>query len=279
MTAYERRHTILQRRELCPGTVFFRISAPLVARKIEAGQFVIVRPNTGSERMPLSIAGWDREAGTLDLVIMGVGVTSLEATDKELGDAFSDVVGPLGRRSHVAREEGTSVVIGGGYGTGAVIPTARDLRALGNRVVGIVGARRADLLIMVEQLSEACDEVLLTTNDGSAGTEGFVTHALAQLIEVENVSSVLAVGPVPMMEAVTRMCEQAEVPCQVSLNAIMLDGTGMCGACRVSVGGETRFACVHGPDFDGAGVDFEELRVRQRMFAAQEEEARRCRCG
>jgi len=277
MSAYERRHTIVARRTLCPDTVFLRVRAPLVARKIKAGQFIIVRPDPDSERMPLSVAGWDRARGTLDLVIMGVGVTSLQATGKAVGEAFSDVVGPLGRRSHIDRGEGTAVVVGGGYGVGAVIPTARDLRALDNRVVGIVGARRAERLLLLDELGEACDELLVTTDDGSAGTKGYVTDALAELLQREPVRCVLAVGPVPMMEAVARMCQAAGVPCQVSLNAIMLDGTGMCGACRVSVGGQTRFACVHGPDFDGAEVDFAELAARQRMFAAEEAQARRCR--
>jgi NAD(P)H-flavin reductase len=164
-------------------------------------------------------------------------------------------------------------VIGGGYGTGAIIPTAKDLKELGNKVIGIVGARNNDLLLMTEELAEVCDEVMITTNDGSRGIEGFVTDALKQITSREAVSSVLAVGPVPMMQAVSELTRPLEIETFVSLNAIMVDGTGMCGACRVSVGGETKFACFHGPDFNGHDVDFDQLTKRQKMFNKEEREA------
>jgi len=267
---YYQDFSILEKRELCPNTYYFKVNAPLLAKKIQAGQFIIIRPNYDSERMPLSIAGWDREKGYLEIVIMAAGRTSTEATQKNVGDRFQDVVGPLGQRSHVAKYEGACVVLGGGYGTGAVIPTARDLRALGNKVYGVVGARTKDLLILVDELKAVCDEVFVTTNDGSAGIEGFVTHALEQIMAREKVSMALAVGPVPMMMAVAKMTEGKGVETWVSLNAIMVDGTGMCGACRVTVGGKTRFACYHGPDFNAHQVDFNELIKRQRMFVEQE---------
>ncbi|KAB2959022.1 MAG: sulfide/dihydroorotate dehydrogenase-like FAD/NAD-binding protein [Candidatus Methylomirabilis oxygeniifera] len=267
---YHQDFSILEKRELCPNTYYFKVNAPLLARKIQAGQFIIMRPNYDSERIPLSIAGWDREKGYIEIVIMAAGRTSTEATQKNVGDSFHDVVGPLGQRSHVAKYEGACVVLGGGYGTGAVIPTARDLRALGNKVYGVVGARTKDLLILVDELKAVCDEVFVTTNDGSVGIQGFVTHALEQIMAQEKVSMALAVGPVPMMMAVAKMTEGKGVETWVSLNAIMVDGTGMCGACRVSVGGKTRFACYHGPDFNAHQVNFDELIKRQRMFVEQE---------
>ncbi len=276
---YQQSFEILHKRELCPNTWYFEVHAPLVAAKIEAGQFVVVRPNERSERMPLSIAGWDRDAGTLNLIIAAAGFTSNEATQMQVGERFADLVGPLGMRSHVASYDGACVVLGGGYGAGAIIPTARDLKALGNTVYGIIGARSENLLLMVEELSAVCDKVIVTTNDGSAGTEGFVTHALAQIMESEPVSTCLAVGPVPMMKAVADLTAGKGIECFVSLNAIMLDATGMCGACRVTVGGETRFACVDGPDFDGHQVDYEELMTRQKMFVAQERLATERECA
>ncbi|MBZ0169784.1 ferredoxin-NADP reductase [Candidatus Methylomirabilis lanthanidiphila] len=267
---YYQDFSILEKRELCANTYYFKVNAPLLAKKIQAGQFIIMRPNYDSERIPLSIAGWDRDKGYIEIVIMAAGRTSTEATQKNVGDRFQDVVGPLGQRSHVAKYEGACVVLGGGYGTGAVIPTARDLRALGNKVYGVVGARTKDLLILVDELKAVCDEVFVTTNDGSVGIQGFVTHALEAIMAREKVSMTLAVGPVPMMMAVARMTEGKGIEAWVSLNAIMVDGTGMCGACRVTVGGKTRFACYHGPDFNAHQVDFNELMKRQQMFVEQE---------
>lgn len=270
---YQQDYKIIQRKELMPGMVYFRVHAPLIAQKIEAGQFIIIRPDEKSERIPISIAGWDREAGYLEIIIMAVGRTSREAVSKKEGDSFIDVVGPLGQRSHVKKQEGACVVIGGGYGTGAVIPTARDFKKLGNRVIGVVGSRSKDLLIMVEELKAVCDEVVVTTNDGSMGTKGMVTDGLKLIMGREKVSYVLAVGPVPMMKAISEMTRADNIETWVSLNAIMVDGTGMCGACRVTVDGKTRFACFHGPDFNGHKVDFEELVKRQKMFVALEQKA------
>jgi len=264
---------ILEKRELCPNTYWYEIEAPFIARKIEAGQFIIIKPFEKSERIPLSICGWDREKGTLNIIVMAAGRTTRDLNNMQVGDCLSDIVGPLGQRSHVSRHDGTCVLIGGGYGTGAIIPTARDLKALGNRVIGIVGARTESLLIMVDELKEVCDEVYVTTNDGSVGIEGFVTHALGKIMENEKVSYALAVGPVPMMMAVTKMTENKDIKTWVSLNAIMVDGTGMCGTCRVTVGGETKFACFHGPDFNGHKVDFGELMKRQKMYVELEKKA------
>ncbi len=270
MRQYSQSYKILSKRLLCANTYHFTIDAPLIAKKIQGGQFLIIRPHILSERIPLSVCGWNRDQGSIDIVVSAVGKTTTQINAMEKGDFFEDVVGPLGERSILPTSNGTCVVIGGGYGTGAIIPTAKDMKALGNKVVGIVGARNQDSLIMIPELSMACDEVMITTNDGSAGLKGLVTDALAQLLARENVIYVLAVGPVPMMKAVSEMTRPLDINTYVSLNAIMVDGTGMCGACRVTVGGETKFACFHGPDFDGHKVDFENLTKRQKMFARQE---------
>jgi ferredoxin--NADP+ reductase len=270
---YSQSYKILSKRLLCPNTYHFTIDTPLIAKKIEGGQFLIIRPHILSERIPLSVCGWNREQGSVDIVVSAVGKTTTQINAMEKGDFFEDVVGPLGERSILPTSIGTCVVIGGGYGTGAIIPTARDMKALGNKVIGIVGARTRESLIMIPELSNACDEVMITTNDGSSGLQGFVTDALKQALDREKVIYVLAVGPVPMMKAVSEMTRALKINTYVSLNAIMVDGTGMCGACRVTVGGETKFACFHGPDFDGHKVDFENLTKRQKMFARQEKMA------
>jgi ferredoxin--NADP+ reductase len=256
---------------LCAGTFHFTIEAPFIARKIEAGQFIIVRPDDMGERIPLSVCGWDRERGTIEIIVSSVGKTSSEINRLPVGACFKDIVGPLGERSHIPGMKGTCVVIGGGYGTGAIIPTAQELKRQGQRVVGIAGARSKDSLIMVERLREVCDEVIVTTNDGSEGREGLVTDALSEIIVQGNVIHVLAIGPVPMMKAVGDITRPLKIQTFVSLNAIMVDGTGMCGACRVSVGKETKFACIHGPDFDAHQVDFENLMKRQKMFVNEEQ--------
>jgi len=270
---YRQSFRIFSKRELCHNTFHYEVEAPLIAKKMKAGQFVIVRHDENSERIPLSVCGWDRERGTIQLIINSVGKTSTQINDLKPGNSFADVVGPLGERSRVTKYNGTCVVIGGGYGAGAIIPTARDLREIGNRVIGVIGARNKNLLLMVDELKEVCDKVIVTTNDGSEGMTGFVTAALEEIMRREKVAHVLAVGPVPMMEAVSNMTKPKGIETYVSLNAIMVDGTGMCGACRVTVGGKVKFACIHGPDFNGHNVDFDELIKRQKMFNKQEAEA------
>jgi len=267
---YTQRFKILSKRLLCSNTYHFTIEAPLIAHKIEAGQFIIIRPHILSERIPLSICGWNRQEGTIEIIVSAVGKTTTQMNHMEVGECFQDVVGPLGERSLLPDEPGTCLVIGGGYGTGAIIPTAKEIKSMGNRVIGIVGARSEENLIMINELQAVCDDVLLTTNDGSRGIRGIVTDELKNVLQREHVVYVLAVGPVPMMKAVSEMTRDQKINTYVSLNAIMVDGTGMCGACRVTVGGETKFACFHGPDFDGHKVDFDNLMKRQKMFAKQE---------
>lgn len=270
---YKQSFRILSRWQLQDNVFHFVIEAPMIARKIQAGQFIILRPHKLSERIPLSICGWDRKKGTINIVVMAIGKTSTEINSMQEGNSFSDIVGPLGEPSHLEKMEGTCVVIGGGYGTGAVIPTAAGLRSYGNRVIGIAGARSKELLILTDQLGKVCDKVIISTNDGSLGKKGMVTDALAELIQEEKVSHVLAIGPVPMMRAISDLTRPFNINTHVSLNAIMVDGTGMCGACRVTVDGKKKFACFHGPDFDGHQVDFDELMKRQKMFVSEERKA------
>jgi len=265
-------HRIVEKTVLTPDTVTFLIEAPRVARKANPGQFIIVRTDDEGERIPLSLAGWDREAGTLRIIVQAIGFTTKKLNALDVGDSLLDVVGPLGRATHLP-EDGTLIVIGGGYGAGAVLPNAREAKAKGRRVIGIIGARTKDLVLVEDDMRAICDDVYITTNDGSHGIEGFVTHALQPILEKEEVGAILAVGPVPMMRAVSDMTKPKNIPTIVSLNAVMVDGTGMCGGCRVTVGGETKFACFHGPDFDGHIVNYDELMLRQKMYKRQEQQA------
>lgn len=265
-------YPILEKSELAPNTVMLQVYAPLATRKMQPGQFVIIRVTPNGERIPLSISGWDREKGTLRIIVQAVGRTSTELINLKAGDSIQDVVGPLGQASHIEKF-GTCVLIGGGYGTGAIIPVARELREKGNRVIGIIGARTKEFVLMEDELSTICHRVEVSTNDGSSGTKGLVTDVLAGILKEEPVHMVTAIGPVPMMKAVSEMTRPLNIKTFVSLNAIMVDGTGMCGACRVEVGGVTRFACIEGPDFDGHQVNFDELVYRQKMYIPYEKEA------
>lgn len=269
---------IIEKKELAPKTVMMQIYAPLAIKKMQAGQFVIVRVTSNGERIPLSISGWDREKGTVRIIVQAVGRTSTELVNLNVGDSLSDVVGPLGQPSHIDNY-GTCVLIGGGYGTGAIIPIARDLISRGNKVIGIIGARTKELVLMEDELRTICNRVEVSTNDGSSGIKGLVTDVLAGILKQEPVHMITAIGPVPMMKAVSEMTRPLNIKTFVSLNAIMVDGTGMCGACRVDVGGATKFACVDGPDFDGHQVNFDELVYRQRMYIPYEKKAMElCAC-
>ena len=271
-------YPIVEKKELAPNTVMMQVHAPLLTKKIRPGQFIIVRVTPNGERIPLSISGWDRDKGTVRIIVQAVGRTSTELIHLNMGDSIEDVVGPLGQPSHTDRY-GTCVLIGGGYGTGAIIPIAGDLKALGNKVIAIIGARTKELVLMEDELRTICHRVEVSTNDGSAGVKGLVTDALAEILKQEPVHMVTAIGPVPMMKAVSEMTRPLHIRTYVSLNAIMVDGTGMCGSCRVGVGGTTKFACIDGPDFDGHQVNFEELVYRQRMYIPYEKKAMElCAC-
>ena len=265
---------ILEKRLLTPVTKLFRVEAPLVAAAAKPGQFVIVRVREGGERIPLTIADYDREGGTITIVVQEVGVTTRYLGALEVGDDILDLVGPLGMPLEIPAE-GHIVGIGGGFGAAALLCLMRELSARGNRTTIIIGARQQDLLILVDELTAVCRDLELCTDDGSLGLKGFVTERLQQLIDGDGPGrpdSVVAIGPMPMMRAVAETTRGAAIPTLVSLDPLMIDGTGMCGGCRVSVGGEVKFACVDGPFFDAHQVDFEEAVRRNKMYVEQEQQ-------
>jgi ferredoxin--NADP+ reductase len=271
-------HPILERAQLSPNVTRFVISAPRVALVRKPGQFVIVRLGQGAERIPLTIADADAEGGTITLVIQAVGKTTMDLCSLQVGDAITDIAGPLGKPTELI-ETGHAVCVGGGVGTAVVHPIAQGLAAIGVRVTSVIGGRSREWVIMEEELRRYGD-VVVCTDDGSYGRAGFVTDALADLLKAGGVDEVYAVGPVPMMRAVSAVTDRYGVPTLVSLNAIMVDGTGMCGGCRVTVGGQTLYACVDGPEFDAHLVDFQLLADRLTTYRDFEHEAveRRAAC-
>jgi ferredoxin--NADP+ reductase len=264
---------ILEARFLAPEVKLFRIAAPRIAKKRQAGQFVIVRLHQDGERIPLTIAGSAAD-GTITLIVQGIGKTTKLMNRLEAGDAILDVVGPLGQPSEAERF-GTVVVIGGGVGTAIAYPTAVAFQKSGNRVIGVLGARTKNLVILEEEMGAVCDRLIVTTDDGSYGRPGLVTEALAEIAAAERIDRVLAIGPIPMMRAVADVTRPLGIKTVVSLNSIMVDGTGMCGGCRVLVAGAAKFACVDGPEFDAHEVDFAVLQQRNAMYRNAEAEALR----
>ena len=263
---------ILKKRRLIPGqTSELTLDASHIARKARPGNFVILRVSEKGERIPLTIADTDPQAGTITIVYLVVGKSTAELETLEEGDSILDVCGPLGKPTHI-EPCGTVVCVGGGTGIAAMHHIAKGHKAAGNRVITVIGSRCEDLLLFKEELSMFADEVVVTTNDGSCGMQGFVTDGLRMVLDREpSVGEVVAIGPVPMMEAVANLTRPYNVKTTVSLNSIMIDGIGMCGACRVVVGGEVKFACVDGPEFDGHQVDFARMRQRLSAFKPQEE--------
>lgn len=248
----------------------FKIEAPLIAKKAQPGQFVVLRPNETGERIPLTMAGTDSEGGTIDIIFQVVGKTTALLRTFQKGDAILDIIGPLGRPTHLEKL-GTVICVGGGTGIAVLYPITKGLKETGNHVISIIGARTKDLLIMEDYMKNVSDELLITTDDGSYGRHGFVTDALKDLLDTKkDIKLVVGIGPVPMMKFVCKTTQPYGVKTLVSLNAIMVDATGMCGACRVSVGGKTRFCCVDGPEFDGHEVDFDELTKRQAAYLKEE---------
>lgn len=274
---------IKSKQVLAPLTKMFVVSAPMVASKVEPGQFVVLRICEEGERVPLTVADFDRQAGDLTLIFQEVGKTTEHLGTLEAGDAILDLVGPLGRPTHI-ENFGSAACVGGGIGVAPVYPIARALAAKGNRVISIIGARSKDLLILEKEMAAVSDELYVTTDDGSYGKKAFVTQELEGLIAGGyKFGFAIGIGPVPMMRAFARVAGKYNVPAKVSLNPIMVDGTGMCGVCRVSVGGKTRFACVDGPEFDAAEVDFDLLTARQATYCDEEKSSlelyRGDRCG
>jgi len=266
-------YPIAETRLLGPEVKLLRIVAPRIARKQRPGQFVIVRVHEHGERVPLTIAESNPADGTITVIVQGVGKTTKLLNNLNAGDVLPDVVGPLGRPSDV-RLFGTVVVIGGGVGTAIAYPTAKALREAGNHVITILGARNKELLILENEASSISDELFVTTDDGSYGERGLVTDKLTALIAGgKKIDLVLAIGPIPMMQAVAETTRPIGVKTVVSLNPIMVDGTGMCGGCRVQVGGRSKFACVDGPEFDAHEVDFDGLSKRNAMYQESERRA------
>ena len=265
-------YPILEKRRLNETTTLMRVLAPRVAKKAGPGQFIILRIDENGERIPLTIAGYDRESGSVTIIFQKVGKTTIHLDELNAGDSLLDFVGPLGRVSEYGDVKGKRVaVIGGGLGIAIAYPQAVALTELGAEVDMIVGFRNIGLAILMDELQNASKNLIVMTDDGSNGKKGFVTDALREQLEAgAKYEHVVAIGPMPMMRAVCEMTRPAKIHTVVSMNPIMIDGTGMCGGCRLTVGGETKFACVDGPEFDGHLVDFDEAMKRSRMYSAEE---------
>ena len=264
---------IIRREEMAEGTVVLNeIEAPRIARKARPGQFVILKANEEGERIPLTMAETDPEKGTLTIIYMVVGKSTALFKSLKVGDAYQDVIGPLGKATEIEKV-GNVVCVGGGTGIAVLHPITRALKNVGNHVTAIIGSRSKDLLIMEDHMRRASHELLICTDDGSYGRKGFVTEALKDVLDKGDTQLAVAIGPVPMMKFVSKLTAQYGVKTIVSLNPIMVDGTGMCGGCRVTVGGKTRFACVDGPEFDGHEVDYDELMLRLQAYC---EDEKRC---
>ena len=269
---------IVNKRILNSQVKLMEIEAPLIAKKAQPGQFIIFRINETGERVPLTIAGYDRDAGTITIIFQEVGATTKQLGQLETGDSLLDFVGPLGTPTRLDGYKKVAV-IGGGLGTAIAYPQAKALFERGAEVHSIVGFRSTDLIILEEEMTNASTKLFVMTDDGSNGNKGFVTNALKEQIEAgENYDLVIAIGPLVMMRAVCNLTREYGIKTIVSMNPVMIDGTGMCGGCRVTVGGETKFACVDGPDFDGHLVDFDAAIRRQAMFKKQERESMDHKC-
>ena len=270
---------ILEKRVLTPGVILMKIYAPRIAKKAEPGQFIIVMPDEKSERIPLTIADYEREAGTVTIIFQAVGATTMDLGEMEEGDEVFAFTGPLGKPSHTDGIKKVAV-IGGGLGCAIAYPQAKKLHELGAKVDMIAGFRTKDIIILEEEMKAASERLYIMTDDGSSGNKGFVTNKLEELLEAgEKYDEVIAIGPLMMMKFVCKLTEKYGVKTTVSMNPIMIDGTGMCGGCRLTVGGETKFACVDGPDFDGHLVDFDEIIRRSVMYKAEEQTAREAHCN
>lgn len=264
-------YKIISKTKLAPAITRFSVEAPEVAVSRKPGQFVVIRADEKSERVPLTIVDSDPEQGTIDLIIQDAGFSTHCLTCYEEGDAFQDVLGPLGRPTDI-EDYGTVVCVGGGVGTAVLYPIAKGLKEAGNKVITINGARNKELVILEEELQKVSDELVITTDDGSYGIKGFGSTVLQKMIdEGKEIDFVVAIGPTMMMKAVAEVTRPYEIPTIVSLNAIMIDGTGMCGGCRVTVGDQVKFACVDGPEFDAHLVDFDEQIAKHHYYDHEQE--------
>lgn len=266
-------YTVLNKKELAPDITRLEVKAPLIAKKRKPGNFVIVRPSDKGERIPLTIVESDEERGSISLIVQAIGKSTHLINNMQEGETFADVVGPLGEPTPI-RNFGTVVCVGGGVGTAVVYPMAVALKEAGNRVISIIGAKSKELVILENEMDAVSDELMVTTDDGSYGLKGFVTEALQNVLDRDDaINSVFTTGPLAMMRAVAEVTRQPEIQTYASLNPIMMDGTGMCGACRVSVDSKLKFACVDGPEFDAHQINFDELISRNNTYVDQEREA------
>ncbi len=263
-------YKILSKKELCPNQYEISIYAPFVVKNAKAGQFIIFRAEENGERVPLTIADIDKEKGILTLVFMAVGYSTKVLSSLNEGDELVDIVGPLGQPTHIEKY-GTVVCLAGGYGAAPCYLIAKAFKDAGNKVYMIMGAKTKDLVFWQEKMKDACSQLFITTDDGSLGEKGFVTQVLEKLMNSEKLDYAIAVGPMPMMKAVADLTRDKGIYTEASMNPIMVDGTGMCGACRITVGGKTKFACVDGPDFNAHEIDFDEVINRTKIYKDQEQ--------
>ena len=264
-------HTIYSKKTLAPEIKEIEISAPRIAQKAKAGQFVIIVVEESGERIPLTLAGWNRKEGTIKLIFQEVGFSTKQLGQLKKRDSINAILGPLGKPTEI-KKIGTIICIGGGVGIAEVYPVSREFAKAGNEVIGIIGSRSKDLIILEKEMKETCSQLYITTDDGTYGQKGFVSEVLNKLFEAKKkIDEVYAIGPVPMMSAISELTRPHKIKTVVNLNPVMVDATGMCGSCRVTVSGKTYFGCVDGPEFDGHQVDFKELKSRLNLFKEQEE--------
>lgn len=263
---------ILTREFLSESVFKMEIEAPMIARARKAGHFIILRVDSQGERIPLTISGSDSERGSITIIVQKVGLSTLKLSQLNAGDYIHDLVGPLGNATHI-ENAGTILCAGGGVGVAPLLPIAQALKKAGNRVLSVLAARNKSLIILEEEMRAASDEVIIMTDDGSYGEKGLVTHGMEKLIQKEKINEAVVIGPAIMMKFASQLTKKYNIPTMASLNSIMVDGTGMCGACRVTVGGATKFVCVDGPEFDAHKVDFDELLLRLGAYRDLERQA------
>ena len=271
-------YEILYKKELCANQYEIRVKAPFITKNAKAGQFIILRTDKNSERIPLTIADYDRQNEILTIVYMAVGYTTKKLASLDVGDEIEDIVGPLGVPTHI-KNYGTVICVAGGYGAAPCYLIAKAFKEAGNKVHMVMGARTKDLIFWEDKMRNACEELHITTDDGSYGTKGFTTQVAKDIIDSEKVDYVIAVGPMPMMRAVAELTRPYEIKTEASMNPIMVDGTGMCGACRLTVGGKVKFACVDGPDFDAHQIDFDEVINRTKIYKQEEKHCDETKCN
>lgn len=271
-------YKILYKNEVCKNQFEIKVKAPYITKNAKAGQFIILRVDKNSERIPLTIADYDRENEVLTIVYMAVGYTTKKLAALNVGDEIEDIVGPLGKPTNIEKY-GTVICVAGGYGAAPCYLISKAFKEAGNKVYMIMGARNKDLIFWQDKMKDACSELIITTDDGSLGVKGFTTSVMAEIMQKEKVDYAIAVGPMPMMKAVADLTRGTGIKTEASMNPIMVDGTGMCGACRITVGDSVKFACVDGPDFDAHLIDFDEVMNRSKIYKDYEKRCDETNCN